>query len=683
MLNYKVSFLASEPRTLTRKEALDLTELSLSEFNTQVKELGERSYRLLDHIIDYKGNLRISSEVVERWTDLYFNLIEKDIIYSKRERELMITLLSFSNISCDSIIELQLFFDVSKNTIVNDIAALRSELEKEDLDLTYSRAKGYQLKGDELTVRSFAFDKMGDLLKLQNGERLLYKGLTQISNDYYAKVRLSFDTIIQNNHLKIVETRFNKSLYFVAYLLQRSQYNNCHFTQADKKLISSVRLYHSSKILLDNVENIKSYDEEKYYFTILLLIICEKIPKSNGFDFLYQCSKEIINEFQRISAVEITNYDYLLESLYQHLVPAFFRIKFNFYISNPLLEEVFNQYNDLFNILKVALEPFRQVLNKRIPDSEIGFFTVLFGGQTQSKYTKKNLKAVILCPNGISSSVIMRAELQSMFPEIEMINSESINDFEGFLEENNNHSEADLVFSTVPINLDKKVFVVKPLMTEIEKYELIEQVHSEFNFKSAKMPTVVDLLDTIMPYISLNEGVTRSKLISIMRNKINKSISRNTDRRPQLSELLTDEMIQFSNDNLTWQEAIKLSALPLLNKNSIEERYIEAIIDRTYKYGEFINLGKGIALPHARPEEGVNSIGMSLLSLSKPMYILEDKKNPIYILVFLAAIDDKYHLRALAKLTEILNDQRTLEELLAAEDKQAIIELIKREELEG
>ena len=33
------------------------------------------------------------------------------------------------------------------------------------------------------------------------------------------------------------------------------------------------------------------------------------------------------------------------------------------------------------------------------------------------------------------------------------------------------------------------------------------------------------------------------------------------------------------------------------------------MIGKVEEFGPFINLGKGIAIPHARPEDGVNEVG--------------------------------------------------------------------------
>ncbi|MBM7655832.1 mannitol/fructose-specific phosphotransferase system IIA component (Ntr-type) [Neobacillus cucumis] len=49
-------------------------------------------------------------------------------------------------------------------------------------------------------------------------------------------------------------------------------------------------------------------------------------------------------------------------------------------------------------------------------------------------------------------------------------------------------------------------------------------------------------------------------------------------------------------------------------------------------------------MPHARPEDGVNQLGMSFLKCEHPVYLMEDPKHEINIFIVLAAIDNETHL---------------------------------------
>ena len=147
-----------------------------------------------------------------------------------------------------------------------------------------------------------------------------------------------------------------------------------------------------------------------------------------------------------------------------------------------------------------------------------------------------------------------------------------------------------------------------------------------------------------------------------------------------LKELLTDETIRFTEETLNWQEAIKLSSQPLLEEDKITDNYVEEMINRVEEFGPFIHIGEGIALPHARPEDGVNELGMTLLKVSEPVLLADQAEHPIDIFITLAAVDNETHLKALATLTQILTNKEKLQQLKQAENVADVQRVIYQEE---
>lgn len=65
--------------------------------------------------------------------------------------------------------------------------------------------------------------------------------------------------------------------------------------------------------------------------------------------------------------------------------------------------------------------------------------------------------------------------------------------------------------------------------------------------------------------------------------------------------------IQIVDSVSDWKQAITLSAQPLLAKEAITEDYIKAIFNSHQKIGSYYVLAPGLAMPHARPEQGTDS----------------------------------------------------------------------------
>lgn len=596
------------------------------------------------------------------------------MFYSKEERHYMLYILLFSRICNTSLLELQDFFCVSKNTIVNDISEIRNTLKNNSIKIIYRRDIGYKLKGDNFTIRSIAFRFINNLWEKDNGKRLLFKGLLYINNSYYANVRCDFEQLIKKLKVKVVKSRFESITYFISYLNLNAKFDCVKLNSGDKKLLDSTTIYKSIKTY--NNYSYKDYESEKYYLTILIFIVAEAVHNEESLLFLKRCTQEIVYEFERVSASWIKDREELLDSLYNHLVPAFFRIKYSFKIDNPLMKEIYNQYSDIFNILKVALEPFKKLTNMDIPDQEIGYFTILFGSHV-TKPQDRRTKAIVVCPNGISSSTIMKSELLTLFPEIDFLELDQMIDYSKNLEI---YKDIDMVFSTLPIETSIPNFVIKPLMTELEKYELIQKVSNKFKLKKRNIISVEDIVTSIMPYIKLRDNMTQNELMRIVQQKINRRVKEKLDNRPRLSELLNANRIRFVDTSFDWKKSIRLSIQPLLEEGVINKEYIDAIIKKLEEYGAFIDLGHNVALPHASPEDGANKIGFSMMFCRESVYLLDDRNHPINLFIGLSVIDNRMHLRALSTLTRLLSDSLTLEKLYNSKSPDDVISIIKEVE---
>lgn len=146
-----------------------------------------------------------------------------------------------------------------------------------------------------------------------------------------------------------------------------------------------------------------------------------------------------------------------------------------------------------------------------------------------------------------------------------------------------------------------------------------------------------------------------------------------------LSDILDQSLIQVSEEELNWREAITLAAQPLLDQRYIEERYIEAMIDTVEEFGAYIVLAPKTAVPHARPETGVLKTGISLLKTEYPVdFNVEDEEDPdrfVQLIFVLAAEDSEGHLDTLVKLSQVLEEEK-IEELIDTKTKEQLIKKI-------
>ncbi len=149
-----------------------------------------------------------------------------------------------------------------------------------------------------------------------------------------------------------------------------------------------------------------------------------------------------------------------------------------------------------------------------------------------------------------------------------------------------------------------------------------------------------------------------------------------------LSDLLNKDTIQIDNDaHMAWEDAIKKAAAPLLKNKSIEDKYVDAMINSVNENGPYINIGEGIALAHSRPENGVNKIAVSLLK-THPAVNLVNEEHKINLWFVLSAVDNNSHLKVIQQLTELLINRENIENMLSAKSVDEIIDIINSNEKE-
>lgn len=131
--------------------------------------------------------------------------------------------------------------------------------------------------------------------------------------------------------------------------------------------------------------------------------------------------------------------------------------------------------------------------------------------------------------------------------------------------------------------------------------------------------------------------------------------------------------IKIKKEVRDWKEAIEESGKILLEKNKIEKRYIEKIIEKVKELGFYIVLSEDVAMPHSRPEDGVKELGVSLLKLDKGVKFGDTE---IQIIVTLAATDNNSHIDILKDLMELFADEEKIEKIKNAKTEDEILDIV-------
>ncbi|MDR0270493.1 PTS sugar transporter subunit IIA [Paenibacillus sp.] len=139
--------------------------------------------------------------------------------------------------------------------------------------------------------------------------------------------------------------------------------------------------------------------------------------------------------------------------------------------------------------------------------------------------------------------------------------------------------------------------------------------------------------------------------------------------------LVENDSILLNATAKTWQEAIERATEPLVKSGAVEPRYTQAIIASTELHGPYYILTPGMAMPHARPKDGVNRDAFSLVILDKPVEFSDGKE--VQVLIALAATSPSIHSSiAIPQIVALFDGPNVLDQMVAATSIDDILQMI-------
>lgn len=139
-------------------------------------------------------------------------------------------------------------------------------------------------------------------------------------------------------------------------------------------------------------------------------------------------------------------------------------------------------------------------------------------------------------------------------------------------------------------------------------------------------------------------------------------------------DLLDRKNVKILDGAADWKDAVRRSVMPLEEGGYVKPEYKEAIISGVEKLGPYIIIAPSIALPHARPEQGVlrSQIAVTLFRSEVQFERKDSDNSAAKLFVALAAADSDSHLNALVTISELLQNEETVEQILKSEDEEML-----------
>lgn len=456
-----------------------------------------------------------------------------------------------------------------------------------------------------------------------------------------------------------------------------SQGKKVEIDPIEREVLQTAKEYIAAKkiaIKLSNILKVDIPEDEILYITTHLLSarvnFSEQFTQEESDDLKDVISK-MVTDFQQYACVDLPDRDVVEKNLFLHIKPAFYRVKYGLEVENLMVDSIKEKYQDIFNLTKKIMYHLENAVGKPVNDDEVALIAIHFGGWLKREGVKPVVrkKALLVCTTGIGTSRMLQHQLEGLFSTVDIIGCVSLREYE------NQDYRVDFVISTTPIHKKKHpVFIVHPILSEAEKEGLLKKVNGLVETHRKHLSSIDGLLDIIKRHTDIKDQLSLEKeLKQYLYQPHQANIN---EHKPNLDDLLSEEYIQLVDEVINWKEAIRLAAQPLLHNGVITEDYIQAMIDNVIKAGPYIVIAPKVAIPHAKPDDGVKRLGMSLLRIKQGVSFSKSESHHVQLVIVLAAIDGDKHLTSLSQLTSMFSEPKNIERVISAKNIKDIMDLI-------
>ncbi len=215
----------------------------------------------------------------------------------------------------------------------------------------------------------------------------------------------------------------------------------------------------------------------------------------------------MIDVFDPELARELRYDDDFIRGLMVHLEPALYRLKNEMTISNPLLQQIKQEYPEVYSQCEKAAEVITQKTSLVPNDAEIGYLAMHFGAAKEKVDSRKKKKRTVtigvICASGFGVAQLMMAKLKSRFSDWDIV-------FKAYgVDEITQHTVSRTDFFISSINVDElgvDYCQVNPLITNKDVLQIGVKID-----EYASMPARQENSDFTRQLDEINSIITRVK----------------------------------------------------------------------------------------------------------------------------------------------------------------------------
>lgn len=602
--------------------------------------------------------------------------------YLDRESRIFDLILSFSlGKNATFLYQKEEAYQISKSSLDEDMRRVRNILKEYGIEVLSVPKQGIVLQGAERSIRTMIYDVINTFVGVisPQGEQEASVNLTILHHYISPQLLKKLEQLYVDSVDKMEDAIYrNQLLVFTAVWLSRYMREDLIASSAWEAADtpqSDIRDFVTA--ICDAFQ--LSPPEVEIKYIVFMLNTFNSRDMNNSIEWVQAqlLSIQLMQFVEEKTKIPFSRKEEMLqEGLYKHLVGLINRVKSDIQIVNPLKENVKKNYGNIYSAIRHFTPSIEQVTGKQITEDEIAFLTIHFS--TSVSAINQDLhyiyKAVVICNHGVATGKLLSENLKELFniEVLAVLSSRELDLIEKL--------DVDLIFSTVAIHYSKKpVLELEPIIKEESKKRI-----TSFLNTNQKLKRLVNHQDSTQLFYALIETIEKSggevsgniyKELEMLFDQNHLTINKK-EIQPMLEDVLKDSNILLNEQVTTWEDSFRRVSEPLIKEKIIEPRYVTAMIDSVKEYGPYIVIGKYIALAHARPEDGVNSLGISVATIKEPIAFGNEENDPVKIIFCLAAVDSYSHLNIMKSLIELINDEEKIDRLSGETDIERFKEIL-------
>ena len=489
---------------------------------------------------------------------------------------------------------------VSRQTVIRGFSKVEDYFIQNNLSIDKKQGKGLSVIGDELSVRKlFELALLNPVIEESIGE--IFYEYTSVGDYGPEAQRLIIDL---NDKLNTTFIDSKKAKVIIEFCLMRISHNcllyDTQINDADIDAIDEVLAKH----IANKAE--RAYIKNILFFTRISHI--STLEKKND-DEATKIATYLLERLHLLQKTDEEVIKQIIDGFTQHLRIAIYRIKNKIVIENELLNQIKISIPLIYEFTKNELIHCEKEYGIEFDENEIAYIAMYISSiYEKSLAVNASINVLLVCSFGLATSSILKSRIIPIIPNCTLIGPHCEKDAIDYCSKH----KIDLIISTHELSIDGiKTIKVNPLLYS-EDVDYIK--NSLFQLSYQRM---CDLF--IKSYPSLNND--------------NREIV-------WLKDYVSYEDIQLVASQNSWQEAIRLAAKPLVDKNKIEPRYVNKMIDAVNQFGTYMVLVDGIAFIHAGTNDGINENCAAVLLIKKPI-AFGDKNTKIVRCLVILGIQNK------------------------------------------